>query len=556
MKGVSLFCSDDKKQLSITVEPLLFEGVFSIETLTAFITETETEADSETQLSDFTLCEDSVLSLSDEITLAVSENNNNVLEKLIGEKKQPSIFIAISDDNMSATMTIIKRSDSDIPDIKDLVDDAKQQGINKGFSKKRVIKLLQQVINAEVGEELTVTIAKGLPARSGKDSFIKPLVPNALDRILAPQKIDGNKVDMRDLGDILCVKMNAPVAQIIAPSNGRSGMSVKGEMIPSSPGEWKKITMGSNTATSPNNENIIIAAVAGQPKFENGVMFIDDTFTAPKGVNVGTGNIKYDGAVIVNGDVTENMEIVAKGDITINGFVESAFIRSGGDIIITKGASGKMHDEDCRLIASGSIYIQHAQGLDIIAGKDVNVAKQLAYSRVNAKGRVTVGAIDDPTGSLFASTINCCSSLKAGSIGAISGSTLTIDFSEGYNLLCNKYDALIGFIRQLTMTNATHEMKLSRVNVKQVPAHIQKQLLALNDELEAERALLGWLRKALEELQNRKREYEINALVIANKELFPGVIVKLNKKIWRSNKEYQQCCVALDEGNWQYRPLI
>ena len=86
-------------------------------------------------------------------------------------------------------------------------------------------------------------------------------------------------------------------------------------------------------------------------------MTVDDTFQT-KGVNVGTGNINYEGAVLVNGDVTESMQVIAKGDVTINGFVESAVIRAGGDIIITEGAMGKMHEEDCQLIAKGSVFVQ------------------------------------------------------------------------------------------------------------------------------------------------------------------------------------------------------
>lgn len=556
MNGISLSCSDDKRQLLIAVNPLLFEGLFNIENIVAFIAKSKAENESEPKFSDFTLCKDSVLSLQDEISLAVSKNNKDIIKKVIGEINQASISISISDDDMSATMTLTMHSQSSIPDMNDVINDVKKLGIIKGFSRKSVINLLQQAIDAKPDVELTQIIAKGLPPRNGKNSFIKALVPNALDRILAPQKMDGTKVDMRDLGDILCVKMNAPVAQRIAPSKGRSGTTIKGEKIASSPGKWEKIKMGVNTTPSLNNENIIIAAVAGQPKFENGVMFIDDTFTASKGVNVGTGDIRYDGAVIVNGDVTENMEIIAKGDVTINGFVESAFIRSGGDIIITQGATGKMHEEDCRLVAGGSIYIQHAQGLDIIAGKDINVAKQLAYSRVKAKGSITVGAIADPMGNLFASTINCYSSLKAGTIGAISGSALTIDFSEGYNILCNKHNVVSGFFKELSAINASHEMKLSDVNNKQIPARLKKKLLALNIQVEAERDLLRWLRETQAELQELKREYEINARVIANKELFPGVTVKLNKKVWRSHQEYLKCRVILDDGNWQHSPIV
>jgi len=45
--------------------------------------------------------------------------------------------------------------------------------------------------------------------------------------------------------------------------------------------------------------------------------------------------------------------------------VESAYIESGGDIIITEGAMGKVNDTQgefqCQLVAAGSIHVQHGR---------------------------------------------------------------------------------------------------------------------------------------------------------------------------------------------------
>lgn len=551
------FCSDDNTKLFAKVEPLLFEGVFDVDNIKAFIVNHDAQNEVESSLSNFTLHHDSIVKLSDEIAVAIAKNKQDALEQIIGDCSHASVSISISDDYMSAAMSITKHSPNSIPSLSELESQIVKAGIVKGFSAKRLHMLLKQVGSAQLGDEKTLVIAKGLPPRNGKDSWIKPLVPNALERILKPQKNKhDNKVDMRNLGDIICVEKNTVVAKRIPPSTGRSGMNVLGQAIAPTPGAWHNIVIGVNTALQPDSENTIIATVAGLPKFADGFMSIDDIFVAPNGVNVGSGNINYDGAVIVTGDVTENMEVIAKGDITINGFVESAYIHAGGDIIITQGATGKVQHEDCQLIAGGSVYIEHAQGLDILVGKDLNVAKQLAHSRVKAKGSVTVGNTDNPMGNLFASTINCGKGVEAGSIGAISGSALRIDFSDGYKQLCDIYSALLGLFNQLTMTNTSHEIKLSDAKSKDVLGVFEKKLEALDNKLEEERSLLHWLSGALEEALANKHNYEINARVIANKELFPGVTVKLNNKLWRGTQEYQQCQITLQEANWECNPVL
>jgi len=283
-------------------------------------------------------------------------------------------------------------------------------------------------------------------------------------------------------------------------------------------------------------------------------MSIEDTYIT-KGVNVSTGDINYGGAVIVNGDVTDNMKVIAKGNVTINGYVESAYIHSDGDIIINGGATGKIHDEDCRLIAGGSIHIEHAQGLDIIAGNKLTVAKQLAYSRVNARGGVRVGSGKKPMGSLFACSIHCGKTLTAGSLGAISGSVLLIDFSEQYNVICNRLDELESLHKKLSSTSHKHEHKLVEINRHQMPNFLANKLHALTEELNAEHKLLAWLFDAKLDMQKSKSEYERGIGVLANNELFPGVTVKLNERVWRTEREYQRCEIALDTGVWQMSAL-
>jgi uncharacterized protein (DUF342 family) len=89
-----------------------------------------------------------------------------------------------------------------------------------------------------------------------------------------------------------------------------------------------------------------------------------NTFSS-KGVKVGSSNVKYYGAGLINGDVTEKMSIKATGEITINGIVGPATIKARVNINITQGAIGKVKGNDSNilygstLVAKGSIHMQH-----------------------------------------------------------------------------------------------------------------------------------------------------------------------------------------------------
>jgi uncharacterized protein (DUF342 family) len=547
MKGVTLTADKAAGQLLANVDPLVVEGSLDPKAVEKFI-----------QASDykrFFILTSGVESLCKQSNDAKESNSLNEQTQVVGEVRDAKVSIKIANDKMSAEMTIESPYSGSTSSYNDIMVLLQQEGVKKGISKKRINNLLFQASEADSGIEFTDVVARGLPARDGKASVLKPLFPNAIDRILQPQKADNNKVDMRDLGNILCVLEKTAVAQRSPPSKGRTGYTVTDSPLIPNIGEWKEITLGVNTCISPQNENIILATVAGQPKFENDIMNVDDTFQT-KGVNVGTGNINYAGAVIVNGDVTESMQVIAKGDITINGFVESATIRAGGDIIITEGAMGKMNEEDCKLHAKGSIFVQHGQGLDIVAGKSLNVRKQLAYSRVKTGGTVTIGDPGKPMGSVFASAIHCGSTLYAGTVGAVSGSSLTVDFSEGENLLNTRYDAILKALKKLTANNFDHGVKLRELHSKRVPNALINQLSRMDSTFESEKHLLNWLENVEKEMRQAKIEYEKNAKVVAYKELFPGVSIKINKRNWQSNKEYFKSVVSVIDGKWQCIPLL
>lgn len=547
MSGITFSTKADTPELTASVDPLLFEGSCNVQGIAALVANTE--------YYQYTLSAPAIEALASLLDKAKNEGNMDLIEHVIGKEPESSVSFEVATDNMSVTMTVMANAEGHHPSYQEVKAMLARKGVTRGISKKRIQHLINTALESEAGKEFTEVVAIGLPARDGKASRVVPLVPNALDRILRPQGNDEDKVDMRNLGEILCVRANQPVAKRASPSNGRIGYTVTNKPLQPTKGDWKEVKLGSNTKLAEHDENLILSELAGQPKYENDIMSIDDTFVS-KGVNVGTGNIEYEGAVIVNGDVTENMQIIAKGDITINGFVESAFIKAGGDIIITQGATGKMNEEDCRLIADGNIFIQHGQGLDITVNKDLNVKRQLAYSRVLCKGNLYIGDPDNPTGNLFASTINAYGNIKAGSVGAVSGSALEIDYSDGFNELSSRLDAISDLLDSLVSTNADHEIKLSKINAKKFPNSLQKKLKSLDLVIGKERSLLTWLRKIQSDLEQAKKDYETNARIIANKELFPGVVVKLNKRIFRQKKETLKSRVVLVEGNWEYQPII
>ncbi|MFT2090884.1 DUF342 domain-containing protein [Paraglaciecola sp. 2405UD69-4] len=550
MQGVILKLDETGIYLTVIITPDLVDKKLDVQAIYGLLKNSE--------FSQFFILEENIIDLIASYNTAKKNNNMSVISAHIAEKKDNKIECIIPEDKLSVTIKITCGYGDAPPKpalLKRLLAD---NGIKRGISIKRLRALIRECATAKPGESLQSLVAKGLPPRKGKPSQFVPLVPNALERLLAPQETGGKRVDMRDLGAIISVKKGAEILRRTPPTDGRDGYFVTGEVIKATPGDWVNFRMGDGTVMSDHDENLLIADISGMPKFKEQKMWVDDIYTC-KGVNVGTGNVNYDGSVLVNGDVTEKMEIVATGDVTINGFIESATIKAGGDIMITEGAMGKVNDAateySSKLIAKGNIYAQHGQGLDIHCQGNVNIGRQIAHSKIYCKGKVTVGAADLPKGNIFSCNISCQGTVTAGTFGAVSGSSLNIDFSEGFERLLERNATLEDLLEQLKQNNGRHKERMNIINSKVIPVDMQQRVEDANQLFQNETQLLYWLESKAAEISKAKSHYQTNIQITANKRVYPGVTLQFNNKTWRADKELDPSQISFKGHKWQVKSV-
>ncbi|WP_339719960.1 FapA family protein [uncultured Paraglaciecola sp.] len=551
MLGITIKIDETDRYLDLDIAPNLIQKKVEASDIHVLIQKSE--------FKHFFIFDENIIDAINSYKSAEKNNSSAVIENRIGERRDTQVKCRIVEDQLSAYLNITIGYAGKLPTLDSLFAELKASGIKRGISTKRLNRLVEQSAQALPGEIFEELIAKGLPPRVGKSSKLKPLVQNALERILKPQTLGSSRVDMRNLGAIICVQKGAELLRRMPPSDGRNGFTVGGEVIKAKSGEWIKFRPGDGTVISDNDENLLLADIAGMPKFKDQKMWVDDIFIC-KGVNVGSGNVEYDGSVLVNGDVTEKMEIHATGDVTINGFVESATIHADGDIIITEGAMGKVNDSateySTSLTAKGSVHVAHGQGLDINCNGNVTVGRQLAYSRINCRGKVTVGNLEKPNGNIFACTIKCQDAVTAGTLGAVSGSNLNVDFSEGFNTLLERKDTLDELLKKIRQNNTRHFQRMNIINSKSIPQDMQDRVDEANQMFENESQLLQWLENKAEEMRKSKEKYQTDIQLIANKRVYPGVVVKLNNRTWRAEREYDRAKICFHGHQWHFEPLI
>ncbi|MFB0979450.1 MAG: FapA family protein [Alteromonadaceae bacterium] len=354
------------------------------------------------------------------------------------ERRDATITISIEKDEMSASAEISTALGGKHLSAKAILNSAQQSGVTKGFTKEQLLGLAHKAAKEPPGSIVKGEIAKGKEPVNGDNSQIKLLVQSAQDRILRPKEREDGSVDMRDLGDIICVKVGEPLAKKIPLSEGEKGFTVTGTPIEPVAGEDVNMQVGEGTAISKKNNQVLISTLIGLPRIIENGMEVDGVYRI-KNVDVSTGHIKFEGSVIIDGDICEGMRVAATGDISVGGFVESATLDAGGDITIGTGIIGRKQDVEDILVdeiqmsvsinAKGKVYAKYCQYAEISC-HSLRIENQMMHSIIDVEETLWLGSEDKANGKLIAGYIQAGKSVHAGIVGATAGSTTIISFSK------------------------------------------------------------------------------------------------------------------------------
>lgn len=177
-----------------------------------------------------------------------------------------------------------------------------------------------------------ILIARGERAREGIDAQLDLYFEEEEKSYY--EEVDG-KVDYRQHLHIPTVREGDIIARKIPPVEGVFGYNVFGEIIHPQPPKDIVIGAQNHVEIRPNGE--VAALKAGRPRMVGStVKFFDivTSYVVHGDVNIQTGNILFNGDVIVYGNVMEGMVIEALGSVWVSGNVYGSTITAAGAVTI------------------------------------------------------------------------------------------------------------------------------------------------------------------------------------------------------------------------------
>jgi hypothetical protein len=269
------------------------------------------------------------------------------------------------------------------------------------------------------------------------------------------------------------------LAELIVPSGARHGVTVTGRAIAPERG-GAALKSGPNTYYS-HDKRRIHAACDGIAYWKKDAVCVDRAL-CPAEVGYATGNIEFDGRVIVSGGVASGFTLDAKKKVIINGQMEAARVVSRGASVEIRG--GVRGGGKAVIEASTSIAAPFAEGCGMTSGLNINIGSSVLRSNLHALRSITVS---EPGARVVASVLTAGQSISVFSAGSQKGEKTVLK------------------IEKLTDDHTAPE----RVSLEKQVLDVREQLRALSakiraiaarrpQEAAAERKKLEALRKVLE----------------------------------------------------------
>jgi uncharacterized protein (DUF342 family) len=249
--------------------------------------------------------------------------------------------------------------------------------LNKGI----VHGINNEAIKTVIGESnfnTFVEVAVGTVPKPGVDGKVEMLIP-----------IDDGAPDK-----LVFVESGDTLARRVPPKPGTPGMDVFGNAIAAPVAKDVELLAGEGVVkmrTSSGPDTLVSTCDGVLRRRQDGKVEVRPYKEIHGDIDKTAGRVSFTGDLVVAGSIRSGAVVVATGSLTVDGGIDGASVRCGGDLTVgakIRGAGGTAVVE-----CGGSVTAAGIENAKFLAGGAVTVTGDIVNSEVNAKGRVKAVAI-------------------------------------------------------------------------------------------------------------------------------------------------------------------
>jgi len=194
---------------------------------------------------------------------------------------------------------------------------------------------------------------------------------------------------------LVFVESGDTLARHVPPTPGTPGMDVFGNTIAAP--EVNDVTLvggdGVVKVSSSSSPDILVSTCDGVlRRHPDGKIEVRPYKEIHGDIDKSAGRVSFTGDLLITGSIRSGATVVATGALKVDGGIESASVRCGGDL--TVGAKVRGTGGNTVVECGGSVTVAGIENAKFLAGGTVTVSGNIVNSEINAKGRVKAVAIE------------------------------------------------------------------------------------------------------------------------------------------------------------------
>ena len=409
-----------------------------------------------------------------------------------------------------------------------------ESGIIYGVDLSAVKKAVEAYHSGEKSHSMSAILARGTAPIPTVDARIEILVPPPPPVVIEE---DGH-ADYRSVQKFRVVKEGDILARKYPLIKGKSGYDVTGKEIHPGDGHDVQLKAGKNVRFDAV-KNEYIASLSGIFSEMDGGIEINPVLSIDGNVGLESGNIYYDGAVEIAGNVERGSMLSALGDVVVGGMVESGSLRISGSLSVRSGINTK-HDGSIQVSGSLScVYIDNSDVTvegSILVEKSIMASRIVCYSDIELRGKHSTIAGGD---------IISFGSISADIIGSKAGTPTTIHLGVHHKNM-QYYDIHEKELETLEKQYARKIEDIQKIKLyvqsrrNQIPDEKRAQFRVVFNEYKELTQLVERVRNDIAQLKLSRYNGEEVRIKIRNI-MYPGVEIHYRGAVERIEKPEQSC---------------
>lgn len=446
--------------------------------------------------------------------------------------------ISISADKMQVICRFYPASKGGrILNARDIVESLAFRKIKYGMDQMAVYNFLQK---REYCKDLV--FVRGLAPVHGEDASIEYFFNT--NRDLKPKHNEDGSVNYKELNTISHVTEGQLLARLTKADPGTPGKNVMGEIVKPRNVKNLSLSFGNNIEINEDRTEIY-SKVNGHASLYNDKVFVSNVYEVPADVDNSTGNIDYEGNVLVHGNVKSGFSIHASGDIIVEGVVEGAELFAEGQIIVKLGIHGMYKGV---FYAGNHLIAKYIESATVTSGGYVE-AEIILNSDVSATNFVCVRG---KKGLINGGVIRAGEYVEADNIGSEMGTATALEVG----VEPEKKERFMQLSKEIN--ELSKEMEDNKVIIDNYSTKIKKGDHIPKDKLLYMQKLAKDYKEQLEHYDAIKTEMDEihadmtasnSAFVQVNRNIYPGVSISISDLSYHVKEKRSYCRFRKAEGD-------